>query len=227
MAARASRSRSATACRASAIALLCRLTGSPSSQATYSNWSASSSATASRHRCGRDRRSMARRTRIVRIEPEQGKRHHLAKLAQNLRQQLLLAHQHRRAFRPARRNVGQRQCLHVAALRRRPAMRHQIRLHEAGRRIMPVAEGAHRDAAPDRRRRRRPSARPSSSRPVKQRAKLSRFLGETASNSFHPGSCDHPAFTLENLGCCSWIWLPKSGVVIWSARRASARSRVI
>ena len=37
-----------------------------------------------------------------------------------------LAHQHRRIFRPFRHNIGQRQRLHVAALRRRPAMRHQL-----------------------------------------------------------------------------------------------------
>jgi len=40
---------------------------------------------------------------------------------------------------------------------------------------------------------------------AKQRAKLSRFRGQTASNSFHPGLCDHPAVWPENLGCCSWI----------------------
>jgi hypothetical protein len=28
---------------------------------------------------------------------------------------------------------------------------------------------------------------------------------KTASNSFHPGPCDHPAVSLENLGCCLWI----------------------
>jgi hypothetical protein len=54
------------------------------------------------------------------------------------------------------------QRLHVATLRRRPAMCHQVCLHEPGRRIVPVAEGANHHAAPDRRRGRRATTRPSS-----------------------------------------------------------------
>ena len=90
--------------------------------------------------------------------PSSGERQQLAHLAQHLGQQPLLAHQQRRALRPARGDVGQHQRLHEAAARRRPAMRHQVRFDEPGRRVLPVREGPHRHAAPHRRRRRRAPA---------------------------------------------------------------------
>jgi hypothetical protein len=87
---------------------------------------------------------------VVRVEPEQCEWHPFPNLAQDFGQQLLLAHQQRRALRPARRDVRQRQCLHEAALRRRPAVRHQIRFDEPWRRIVPAVKGSHRNTAPDR-----------------------------------------------------------------------------
>ena len=60
MAASSSRSTSAIAWRASAVAVPWKVSGKASAQATYSAWSAISSATASCHRCGRVRRSAGR-----------------------------------------------------------------------------------------------------------------------------------------------------------------------
>ena len=57
---------------------------------------------------------------IVRGEPKQRQRQQLACLAQDLRQPPLLAHQHRRAPGPARRNVGHGQRLHENAPGRPP-----------------------------------------------------------------------------------------------------------
>ncbi len=62
---------------------------------------------------------------------------------------------------------------------------------------------------------------------VKQRAKLSRFPGETASNSFHSGGVQPSGLWLENLECYRWTLSPKSAGVISSATRASARLRGI
>ena len=102
---------------------------------------------------------------VVRIEPQQRKRQPLAHLPQHLGQQRLLAHQQRRALRPAGRDVGQRQRLHEAALRRRPAVRHQVSLHEPRRRVVPVGKRPNRHAAPHAGRRRRPTTRSSSRLP--------------------------------------------------------------
>jgi len=74
---------------------------------------------------------------VVRVEPKQRERKQLAQLSQHLGQQILFAHQQRRALRPSRGDVGQRQGLHEASLRRRPAMRNQVRLDKAGWRVRP------------------------------------------------------------------------------------------
>src|SRR5450631_231646 len=50
------------------------------------------------------------------------------------------------------------QRLHEASLRRWPAMRHPVRLHEARQRVVPPVKRAYRNAAPDGRRRRRSTA---------------------------------------------------------------------
>jgi hypothetical protein len=60
MEASSSRSTSAIACRASAVAVPWRVSGIASAQAVYSAWSAISSVTASCHLCGRVRRSAGR-----------------------------------------------------------------------------------------------------------------------------------------------------------------------
>jgi hypothetical protein len=93
-------------------------------------------------------------TVVVRIETEQGERHPLAHRAQRLGRKPLLPDQHRRALRPSHRDVRQRQSMHVAAIRGGPAMRHEFRLGEPGRRVVPISEGAHRNNAPDHGRRR-------------------------------------------------------------------------
>jgi hypothetical protein len=91
---------------------------------------------------------------VVRVEAEQSEWHPFLHRAQDLGQQLLLPHQQRRALRPTRRDVRQRQRLHKAAFRRRAAVRHEIRLDEPGQRIVPTIKSSHRNIAPDRGRRR-------------------------------------------------------------------------
>ena len=56
----------------------------------------------------------------------------------------------RQAFGPARRHVDHRQCLDEGARHRRATVRHHVDLAEAGRRVLPVVEGADRHLAPDR-----------------------------------------------------------------------------
>ena len=84
-------------------------------------------------------------------------RHTQARLAA-LAEQALFAKQQRRTFRPARRHVGERQRLHEAPARRRTAMGHEVRLHVAGRGIVPVRVGADRHASPQGRAMRSPPA---------------------------------------------------------------------
>jgi len=87
---------------------------------------------------------------VVSVEAQQREWQHLADLAEHGSQQRLLAHQHRRTLRPARRDVRHRQRLDEAAPGRRSDVCNQIRFHEAGRRIVPALEGSHRDASPER-----------------------------------------------------------------------------
>ena len=49
---------------------------------------------------------------------------------------------------------------------------------------------------------------------VKQRGKMSRGSGKTASKTVHPDMCHDPVFCRRNLGCYLWILLPKSEGVI-------------
>src|SRR3954447_15049908 len=84
---------------------------------------------------------------VVRVEPEQIEWHQLAQFAQHILEQHLLADQQRRALGPARGDIGQDERLHEAAARRRAAVGDQVRLDVAGRRVLPIGEGAHRDAA--------------------------------------------------------------------------------
>ena len=44
---------------------------------------------------------------------------------------------------------------------------------------------------------------------VKQRGKMSRESGKTASKTVHPDMCHDPVFCRRNLGCYLWILLPK------------------
>src|SRR3954447_20035626 len=96
---------------------------------------------------------------VVRVEPEQIEGHQLAQFAQHILEQHLLADQQRRALGPARGDIGQDERLHEAAARRRAAVGDQVRLDVAGRRVLPIGEGAHRDAAPERRRAGHPASR--------------------------------------------------------------------
>ena len=77
------------------------------------------------------------------FHPEQCERHTFPNLAQDFAQQMPLPHQRARTLSSPSRSSGQRQCLDEAALRRRPAVRHQIRFDEAGRRVVPAVEGLH------------------------------------------------------------------------------------
>jgi hypothetical protein len=50
---------------------------------------------------------------------------------------------------------------------------------------------------------------------VKQRGKMSRGSGKTASKTVHPDMCHDPVFCRSNLGCYLWILLPKlEGVIL-------------
>jgi hypothetical protein len=49
---------------------------------------------------------------------------------------------------------------------------------------------------------------------VKQRGKMARESGKTASKTVHPDMCHDPVFCRRNLGCYLWILLPKSEGVI-------------
>ena len=49
---------------------------------------------------------------------------------------------------------------------------------------------------------------------VKQRGKMARESGKTASKTVHPDMCHDPVFCRRNLGCYLWILLPKSEDVI-------------
>ena len=84
---------------------------------------------------------------IVGVEAEKIERQELAQTAEHCTHQRLLAEQQGSAFRPTRGDIGEHQRLHEAAPRHRAAVRHEIGLHEAGRRVLPVGMGAHRNAA--------------------------------------------------------------------------------
>src|SRR5450759_4197733 len=49
---------------------------------------------------------------------------------------------------------------------------------------------------------------------VKQRGKMARESGKTASKTVHPDMCHDPVFCRRNLGCYLWILLLKSEGVI-------------
>ena len=50
---------------------------------------------------------------------------------------------------------------------------------------------------------------------VKQRGKMSRGSGKTASKTVHPAMCHDPVFCRSNLGCYLWNLLPKlEGVIL-------------
>jgi hypothetical protein len=89
---------------------------------------------------------------IVGVESEPCKREQLAQVGQRHRKYRLLAHQQRRAFRPAGSDIGKDQRLRKGAFRKRTRMRHQIGFDKATRGIIPVGECPNGNTPSDRRR---------------------------------------------------------------------------
>ena len=121
---------------------------------------------------------------VVRVETEQFERQPPANLAQHLPEQGLFAVQKRCALGPSCGDVGDSKRLHEAPVRHRAAMRDEVGLDEPRRRVVPVRERAHRNAAANRRWRRRPTAPPAASlfpdrakRPVDRRRAHGEYRG--------------------------------------------------
>jgi hypothetical protein len=86
----------------------------------------------------------------VGIHAEHRERQVAGCLLQGLDHQQLVAHRHGDALCPAAGDVGQHQAVHVVAIGlRAAAVLDHVDLEEARRRVAPVGEGAHRNAAPD------------------------------------------------------------------------------
>src|SRR5689334_11712740 len=80
-------------------------------------------------------------------KPSRSNGNKLAYFREHLGEQPLLAYQQRSALGPPGGDIGHDQGLDEAAARARAGMRNQVRLDEAGWRVLPVGEGPHRHAA--------------------------------------------------------------------------------
>ena len=84
---------------------------------------------------------------VVGVDPQERKRECAAKLIQRVDHQTCFAHQERHTVRPAAGDIGQHQRPREAAGHGPATVRDQVGFDEPRRGILPIAEGAHRDAA--------------------------------------------------------------------------------
>ena len=85
---------------------------------------------------------------VVGVDPPQRKREGAAEPIHRVDHHTCFTHQQRYGLRPAAGDIGQHQRPDEAAGHRRATVRDQVGLDEARRRILPIAERAHRNPAP-------------------------------------------------------------------------------
>jgi hypothetical protein len=84
---------------------------------------------------------------VSKLRKREGQR--LAQASKRLYDERALTNDEGHALSPGRRDTGQHQRVHEAALCRVPAMGDEVGLHATGRGFVPVGEGSHGDAATD------------------------------------------------------------------------------
>ncbi len=84
---------------------------------------------------------------FINVEGAKRKGQSLTNTIKRLDKQAALSNHQGRSLGPTAGNVGQHQTVHIAAAVSLSAMRDAVHLHASRRRLVPISEGAHRNAA--------------------------------------------------------------------------------